>query len=337
MLWRLWLSVLLCTANIAGWTESNRRVHAAEPPDYVAGDAGNSLMVRWNAVHFRLVLGRLELDPPRHRNGSKTEESSEPTPRRESFTVTSERGIPSLHYSCRTPSRETVLDVIDADQVQLLSDLPEADERLTLTQPSRGPLLIRLRSAGGEKTFTSPSWLHLQSTHPDLFARHLEDFLASLLPDLSIQQLGNDAAADMLRLASHTDPPNHMELFALVDQLNAGERRVRDRAQTQLLGYGIMIVPFLDDLPRRDLQQEQRARIDAIRRQLRPRQSDSPARVARWLVADPKYWNAIAADFSSEQRFVANRHLQRIQGEGLNPVLERPTRVAQSPESSNRK
>lgn len=337
MLWRLWLSVSLGMATIAGFVDSDCVLRAAEPRRPAESDVGDSLIGYWQAVHFQLVLGRLELDPPRHRKVSKAEERFKPTPLKESFTVTAARGIPSLHYTRRTPTWEVILDVVDANRVQVLSELLETHEHLSLTQPAHGPLKIRLRSAGTEETFSSPSWLHLQSTHPELFDRHLTPLLACLLPDVSLQRLRDKTTVHLLRLAGDAIPPGNDRLVDLIEQLDSSSRRDRQEAYAKLLAYGVSIIPFLDGLPKRELQQEQRLRIDALRRQLRPQQPDNAARVAQWLVTDREYWNAIAADLSREQKIVANRHLQQIHGEGLKPVTEGPTRVAQTPESSNRK
>jgi len=359
MLWRLWLSVLLGTAAILGSPPRAGSIQAAEPP-LLCPDP--SLPVRCQAVEFRLLLGRLELYPPEHRKGSGTAQRRLPQPLEESFNVTAERGIPSLHYVRQTPTQEWILDVVEATRVEIDAYWLAGQERFELTQPRRGPLVVRIRrgaaavagrpppqadprrlaSTGAppeatDESFTAASFLHLRATHPDLFARHLQPLLASLLPDLELAGLQQQTTAQLLELSQSVAPPDPARVHACVARLAAKQRQERERAQRELLQHGVAVIPLLDEIPTASLQEEQRLRLETIRRCLRPRRSDGPDRVAQWLLADPVYWQAIAADFAPSQRLLAERRLQRLDGRSSAGGREPASRVAQQDESSRRR
>jgi hypothetical protein len=282
-------------------------------------------------------------------------------PLEEAFTVTSERGIPSLHYFRQTPEQEWILDVVDATRVEIDAYWAAGEERFELTQPASGPIEVRVRRGAAAtadrpphranphrlarvrsqpattgETLTTASFLHLRATHPDLFARHVQPLLASLLPEVAVADLQQQATVQLLKLAQSVAPPDRTRVRACVARLAAPRRQERERAQGELLHHGVAVLPLLAEIPTASLQEEQRLRLRTIRRRLRPRRADGPRRLAQWLLADPVYWHAIAPDIPPSRRRLVARHLQRLDGRGLPAHPAPPPQVAQQDESSTR-
>ncbi|WP_157609888.1 hypothetical protein [Roseimaritima ulvae] len=268
-------------------------------------------------AHFRLVLGRLELDPPRHRKGTKAARQELPFPLSETLTVSSRRGVPSLHYTFQTDQQHVIVDVVDAQRVQILSHRVDRQQRVTLTQPVSGPLEIQLDHPSDKQSFQSPSLIHLRASHPVLFETHLHHLMPYLLDGPTLETITAAAEQRLLRVACERPIPSLDDVRDALDRIRSPQSKVRRAAEAELLAMGLPVLRHLDRLDNEFLDAEQRSRIRRVRWTLRPQQSDSPSRLASWLSTDRDYWNLAAVHWSPAQRVLADQYVQRVCGIGL--------------------
>lgn len=377
------LSVLLRVAIIAGVGVGLNPVAAEPPPETRATAAGapathmpEGLLQQSGLARFRLILGRLQLDPARHRKGTKEATRSQPYPLTETLTVSSQSGIASLHYTFRSDRQHAIVDVVDILQVRIVSERKDLRQRLTLEQPPEGPLRIRVESLASSATIddppslltpsfltprssfltprssfstapppaapaslSTPSLLHLQSSHPRLFAGHLGELLPYLLSTPTVSELNRAAQRQLLATADREPLPTLGEVEACVERLAAPQRRIRVAAERELLAWGLPVLRHLDRLDAALWDSEQRSRIRRVRWTLQPRRADTPQSLVHWLATDPEYWNLVAADWSHEKRHRGDVVLRRVCGTGLDAdvlAAAEPIRVAEAAATRSR-
>jgi hypothetical protein len=301
---------------LLGWSCSSARAqrHGHRPE-------GDSLVQSTGAAHFRLILGRLSLDAPQHIKCRRACES-ECGQFQQTLRVTAERGIPSLHYFWSTPQREVTVDVDEAEHVRIRSRVRSGDawETLHVDQPAWGPIEVHLDEPTAGQLDSRPwqvaSLVHLRAEQPGIAARHL----APLWPQLLAERPPHCQADDLLAaISAHRADArcqrDHIE--ALVEQLAAPQRSRRAAAQRELLAIGLPVLAVVDRVNPRQLEAEQRGRLAAIRRQLRPTRTDSADSLAQWLSVDARYWKTIAPQLSPTQRRRADTLVADILGEEL--------------------
>lgn len=330
------LSVLLGIAIVAVFFSQPITAHADEPnrsggpgPPIDLPNGSSGLIQQTGIVHFQMILGRLELDPPRHRKGTKSLRQTEPFELQERITVSSERGIPSLHYSWETDHHRVIVNVSDALNLHLHSQRPDLRTQIALVQPASGPIVVKLQSDTGEllESIAVPSLYHLQASHPEIFSQHLERLLPYLLPGPSIRQLRFEAETRLLTVTPNRPIPTYSSVQACIEQLSDSRRATRAAAEAELCAFGLPVLRHIDRFPAELLETEQRARLQRVRQHLQPRSSDTPARLASWLSSDHRYWNLATANFSHEEWLVADRFVHKTCGKHLDSVQPLPSGV----------
>ncbi|XZE52143.1 hypothetical protein SH139x_003825 [Planctomycetaceae bacterium SH139] len=358
MRWRLMLSVLTYGAfvsaiNLLGAPGGMPACSAQEgaalqiaaadaAPQQAAGQAAElppSLLQESRAAKFRMILGRLSLEPPKHIKCSRTQESADGLVK-ESLRVTACRGIPSLHYHWATPTQAVSVDVHLATHVKLRSTIAIDDTPLTLVvdQPPAGEVLFRLESLDDrgeiriDEQFSSPSLVHFRARYPREYERHLAPLLTQLLIDPQVEC----RADDLLKIAGQQ--PGQAEgleaarIDQLIDQLRAPRRDKRAAAAQQLRAIGLPALAIIEQLDLSRFEPEQRGRLEQLQEQLRPHREDTPAGLARWLATDVRYWNLVAHQLSPLQLEHANQLLLARTGQQLSAQL----RIAEGAASTRR-
>ncbi len=102
-------------------------------------------------------------------------------------------------------------------------------------------------------------------------------------------------------------------------------------ADRRLLSWGTPIVPMLRKSLKGDLDPEQRDRLKAILRRLRPYEDDTPATLAMLFINDEVYWNQIAVNLDATQIQVANNHLVQYGASPINLDQAPDERIAAKP------
>lgn len=289
-------------------------------------------------VRFELIQGRLCLDPPRHRKGSQSHQHDGVS---ESITVTAERGIPSLHYVFQSPQQALTLGVHQSRDVRAESWRSADDSRCLLVQPPHGDVQFRVSRGALDDLHVGATLIHVRQGDPISFDQHFGELVACLLRGQSLADISRQAEREALasfqafrdpaqpsldqpgdfalhRTAGHVgEGPSRHAVIEQVQRLRSPRRSQRVAAERSLLSWGTPILPTLRSLARSDWDAEQRARIDAIMEQLRPRVGDTPASLARLLTHDRDYWSAVSPRLTGAQIQLANRYFQQ---QGLEPI-----------------
>ncbi len=315
MRWCLQVAVVigLSTTDVASRAQGPPAGHRLSLSRSTPLDAG--FFATTGVVRFQLIHGRLCLDPPRHRKGSQSHDQDEVY---ESITVTAERGIPSLHYVCQTPEQQLTLSVQKAGYVRIESYLPKTSERSVLDQPEIGPIRWVLTRGDLNEQHDGATLLHVRQCDPTGFDLHYGLLAERLLRGQSIALLSDATEAAMLRQAGRTTTPDAESIRASIDQLRSPRRSDRLAAERRLLSWGTPIVPIIHSLPKRDMEPEQRDRLQCILRRLRLPVTDTPASLAMLLINDEQYWSKLAPRLSSDQFQLAENHLTRV---GLDAII----------------
>ncbi len=324
MRWSLLLAVfglsVTCVASFGQRPPGDQR------PDDTRSDAhDNGFFATTGVVRFQLIQGRLCLDPPRHRKGSQQRDENGVY---ENITVTAERGIPSLHYVYQSGHQHLTMSVHQARSMRIESWLVDADERSVLVQPDVGQIKFSIRRGDLHDNHTGATLIHVRHADHLAFDRHYGLLIQGMLRGESLQMLSDLAEQLAVQQINRGPTPTLKSIEMEVEQLRAPRRAARVAAERRLLAWGTPVVSTLMALPAADLDPEQRARLQSITQQLRPRVGDTPASLAKLLVNDRTYWTAVARRLDADQIQLANRHLKSF---GVDPLIiqgEPITRIA---------
>lgn len=276
-------------------------------------------------VRFQLIQGRLSLNCPQHRKGTQSRDESGIS---ESITVTSERGIPSLHYVLQTAERQIKLNVQHAGQVRLESRFLKSGKRAIIQQPSLGMIRWSLSDEAQVDHRDGATLLHLREYDPEVFDLHFGALIACLLRGKSLSILMDETSLAMVEQARRGGTPAIAEIKDMVESLAASTVLQRSYAHRQLLDWGTPVIPVLLALSNDDLSAEQKARIRDIQNRLKTFVDDTPASLAKLLVNDRSYWEVTAHRFNEGQVMLVNRHLVQFGAAPLSAVSTGGHRVA---------
>ncbi len=285
----------------------------------------DGLFATTGMVRFQLIQGRLGLDPPRHRKGSQQREQNG---RYEHLTVTAERGIPSLHYVCKSADQHLTLSVHQAKSIRIESWLTDSDERSVLTQPAHGPITLTIQRGDLNDRYQGPTLIHLRYLDQVDFDRHHGLLIQRMLRGKSLESISRATERITLEQLGNSIAPRLELVREQVEMLRSPRRAARVSAERQLLAWGTPIVSALRTIPKQDLDSEQLARISAIAQRLRPRVEDTPASLAKFLASDRDYWIAIAANLDRNQFQLVGQHLDQLGAEPISLQTKPAERIA---------
>jgi hypothetical protein len=293
-----------------------------------------SLLRDTTAVHFQLILGRLQLDPVCYRKGSHNRQLALPdnTTRTESFAVDARRGMPTLHYFSQGPHRILKIDADDRGRVQLES-CDRDGSRVIVNQQIGRPISIRRISGERTEEQSAATWIHFYVAAPELYRDHFEPLLDDLLHPVRLCELAEQAhtrsIAEIVRSSSldaadwsssglaqfRVDDPTLQQWVA---SLGSSSRAERIDAERRLHEQGISLLPRLQQVDQRSLDAEQLDRLSRLIRQLTPRSEDNEARLASFIRDDSMYWAAADKRLSESERTLIAARLQGVDsGRGL--------------------
>jgi hypothetical protein len=327
MRWRLLIAVYgLSIADVAS--------HAQRPPDdqrpaLTRSASEHAGFFTSGVVRFQLIQGRLCLDAPRHRKGCQNRDQEGIY---ESITVTAQRGIPSMHYVCKTPTHHLTLSVQRAESVRIESWFPKLAERAVLEQPALGPITWTHHRGDLSDEYTGATMLHIRGADATSFDSHYGPLIERLLRGHSLQALTIATHRALLKQLDTASLPDRVSIQDCVHALRSTRRARRIAAQRQLLAWGTPIIPAIHGLRPEDLDSEQLSRLTHVLKLLRPRVDDTPSTLAKLLINDRVYWESISAALSRDQLAIANRHLVRFDSQPLVPQSEPEQRIARATE-----
>ena len=284
-----------------------------------------SLFSEAEMVRFHLIQGRICLNSRQHRKGTRSRDEPGLC---ESITVTSEQGIPSLHYVFQSAGHRVTLHIQHAVHVRIESHREATGEHSEMEQPAFGQVKWSRSGPGRSLQVEGATLLHLWQQDPHGFDHDFGLLISSLFPDSSFETLAHDTNSALLAEAYRRGKPTLAEIEAAVESLSAPRVAQRLVAHRQLLQWGTPVLPVLHTLPKDRLSVEQRARLRDVRLRLRTCQNDTPASLAKLLVNDKEYWQLIALQLNDQQVEAVDRHLVHIGLEPLRPFARSGSQVA---------
>lgn len=273
-------------------------------------------------VRFKMVHGRLEVDPMRYRKGSEEHHCAR---LEENISVSASSGIPAVYYSYRDSYQSVRLTAEYKGVIRIESMITATGEQGELIQPVDGPILFRTRritdvASNLNEACTGPTLLHIVGQDEDGFSVHLESILARILRGRSVTELTR-RTENYLRQNTHLlSTVSRDQVNDLVDQMKSTKSAHRRAAVRELASYGSCVVPLLrSSLTRNDLDAEQRARIQSLLASRTRVDEDTPSSLAQLLAVDREHWQILAKRMDQSQWLVANDHVMRCGLESLSP------------------
>lgn len=282
------------------------------------------LLAKTNWVTCDLAMGRLVVLAHRAKQDQPRIERTWPDGTEESFQVSLDRGLASLHYSSCSTTETIHIHVARREQVDFdhtrLGSGQETIQVRFIQEPDR-PLRLTIRTnESAPVEYTGKSLWHLLLAHPEICRAHLSVLLQTLMPQRNLDAEGDELRTRLLETDTDRSPITRQTVADLVTQMSAPEFRARQRASRELRTMGHAALAFLDDLEHSTLDPEQRWRVRAIHESIVAKLTDSPDRLAAWLTNDESVWLAMLNDDDASCRAVAEAQLVRLsQGESVPP------------------
>jgi len=226
-----------------------------------------------------------------------------------------------LHYEDIQPDRQIRLDLDDQQRLTLSRTATDSAAELKLTQPFRGPITLTI-GRDAPQVYTAATLWHLALAHPQLCNDMLFPLLETLRPHWGLPELSANILTELRRHAGHDVLAERAQWRDWVVQLDSDDFQERQDADRQLRASGQGVVAWLQRLDRKQLTPEQVGRIQDICRGLADLSTDTPQRVAAWLVDDRCAWLALLRSEDLEVRIDATNHLTVLFGKPLpfNPI-----------------
>jgi hypothetical protein len=313
MRWSPLLSVVI------GLSIATGRLLSQETPVDEGSDSPQSppesILCDSNAAHFRLVLGRIELDPVRYRKGTitrKTGQNDPKTARSETLTVDATRGMPRLHYTRQTADQRLTLDVNERGRLSIESEIKT--ERLLLVQEGNRPILIQHFRGKESYKREADTWIHFYVSDSVTYNKHLRPLVDSLIRGTPLNRLAEAAHLRSLASLSSASITSDMALQRYIEMLGSTQRTTRIEAQRELHQCGISLLPRLRQVDPQSLDAEQRYRVNEIIQQLTPRGEDCESRLAAMIRDDSNYWSAADHRLTGAERILISARMSDLGG-----------------------
>ena len=278
----------------------------------VAAEEELSLFSRTGWVQLHLVLGRVTVANIRS-SQTRSAAIGEPDGElREKLSISADTVIPSVRYQRITPQEMLAAEIINGNCVRIRRVPIEPDsEGLRFDQIPGRDIVLQIGGDTSGKTYRAPSVWHLLLEQPKVCTQHLLPILEWLQPKWRLVEFAAQAEDELL-LRTKTNEFAVVRLTqTLVRQLGSDDYGMRRAAHQDLRELGVVILPSLRQIDRTELSAEQRQRMDRLQKTLRVGASDTPARVADWLVEDERTWLAMLEHRERAVRKIAAAHLSK--------------------------
>jgi hypothetical protein len=323
------LTLLIAASHTALAQEPAGSIATAEKPAAKPKTERN-LIARTGWVRLEIVGGRIAVLG--HRCGqSRIVQTGEPTEiPYEQLSVQLHTESLLLHYEDIQNERQIKVDLDDQQRLTLTRTCASPTREIKLVQPFRGPLTLSI-GRDAPVTYTAATIWHLSLAQPQLCEESLFPLLETLRPHWGLQDLATGIQQELRKHAGQDVCTQRAQWREWVAQLDSDDFEERQNADHQLRAAGQGVVAWLQRLDQRQLTPEQAGRIKDIRQGLADLSTDTPQRVAAWLVDDRCAWLALLRNDDLQVRIDATNHLSVLFGKPLafNPLGDLSVREVQ--------
>jgi hypothetical protein len=269
-----------------------------------------------NWVRFDVVMGRIVAVKNRAKQDRQRARRELPCGTCEALTISIDRGLTSLHYVLESERLDLTVHVSRRDDVEIRYERRERGTQpvdvLYSQVPGETVRVAVSRAGESQVVHEAASFWHVVVCDPDACDYFLIDVLKELNPDWRPMVDAEAIRTKLLKTSQWELNTSLDEVQMLVDQLGDRNFKVRQLADRELRSRGRSVLGLLECLDSRKFDSEQRMRIREIRRALVQQHSDTPDRVAAWLVNERCIWLRLMHHADARCRAVAQTHLARL-------------------------
>ena len=282
------------------------------PPPGVFSESG--------LIRFRLLAGRIQLDPMRYRKGTAEIDNEDFT---ESMTVSSTSGVPSVHYRFRDEYQKIQLVAEQGKSLRIESTILATGEQAILEQRRGADIRWNTRrdpmvASELDQQASGPTLLHIVGQDEAGFQIHVDSFLSRMLLGRSLIELTERTENYLRENSESLSIVSSDQINKLIDQLRSQKSSKRRAAACKLTQFGTSAIPFLSTaLERNDLDAEQRTRIQTLIARCPRVDEDTPSSLACLLSTDRDLWQIMAQRMNQTEWLAANDHIRRCGLESL--------------------
>lgn len=311
----MWTRILfgsVLTAQLVAWLASDSDIFADEKPS----EPQPLLLASEKTIRLEIIQGRLRvvgLRGPQNRNLQRGDEHTEA---RETLSIHTGADDLVVRYELNTLQRRMLLSQDMRQRFVLENEVIRGAEtaRLTLKQWPDGRCEFSTSGSESKLTCRGGIW-HFSVLYPEVFYGQVLPLLEELHPNWQLQ-------VQAMRVREHLSRPFTEELRAKqenwqnwVSDLTSDDFTVRQAADRGLRNSGPEVLGYLDFVMHRNLEKEQKARIQHIAKQLAPPSADHPELASRWLEQDSQIWISLLGQGTPEEQRIAQLRLEAMLGE----------------------
>ncbi len=276
----------------------------------------NAARLRW--FQYKLVAGRI-LATSAYPEGMNISfgPSTTDTKRREHLQLLILEDRASIRYELAGDGEQLSIQLAESGEFSIRRTRREPPFTLRFTQPPEKPMSLVVQQDGTTQEVIGPSFWHLYLAAPDLVSQELAPYLETLRPAWQLVASGEQLERNLIQRAQQPLAHRGEQWRSLVQRLGSTNFAEREAAQRDLAASGQVVLPFLEDLERGQLDAEQAARIETLITNLRVNYEDTADRVANWLIGDISIWLSLAERPELAKRVAARRQLLALTGEAI--------------------
>jgi hypothetical protein len=280
--------------------------------------AQQTLVARAGWARLEVIDGRLTAIPhANHRNRSTSLNDPE-TGVSETLSVVATEGRATLHFERSDAEQQLTVDFVRGDTVSIHRE-PRGPSDVVPLHFTQGDGELSLVVGDGEsRRFASASNLwQLLLHHRELCKTHLVPVLTSLRGDWALLDTVDRVRTAVVRAVEFDLPGRRRRCLELVAQLSADTFRERRAAYQELQKMGRAALACLGGLDKRQLDAEQRRRLQTLTGEIQPRRGDTPDIIAAQLIDDVSIWLLLLDDQQPRVRQIAVEQIERLSGAEL--------------------
>jgi hypothetical protein len=257
--------------------------------------------------------------------------STTDTKRREHLQLLILEDRASIHYELAGGGEELSIKLAESGEFSIRRTRRAPPLTLNFVQPPDKPMSLVIQREGNTQAISGPSFWHLYLAAPDLVSQELVPYLETLRPAWQLVASGEQLERNLIQRAQQPVAQRGDRWRELVQRLGSINFADREAAQRDLADSGQVVLPFLEELDRTQLDAEQAARIQKLIANLRVNYEDTADRVANWLIGDIAIWLSLAERPELAKRETARQQLLALTGEAIEfePAAEEATRADQ--------
>jgi hypothetical protein len=318
------LGVACALAAFCGGSLTAGSSQDGEPPETPA--LSEAIRTAW--LRTNIVAGRIAVSTSR---SGATSAQSDAQGRSERLDIQcAPGGYPVVHYEMSNSEEELCLDISGGGEIRVrrVPSKDSAGEPIEFVQSADEPVLLTVGSGSRSAVYRAPSVWHLTVMHPQLCREQLIPTLKIFCRYWNLSLVADDVESALLRGAQIWELPDRRRWDELVGQLAESRFSRREAADRELRAAGRIVLWYLEQLHRAELDAEQHYRLHRITAALSGDPAvdfDTPERIGAWLAGDPEVWLSLLDRDDEATRRTALYWLEALLGE---PVLFDPAAPA---------